>query len=74
MKQGALIYDRETERYDICFGLNDYYGGLHCGECFDVFAGGKWKTTRIEMGMEQNWYLVGIKTDNLEGLRVRRHG
>ena len=74
MKQGALIFDKETGRFDIRFGLNDYYGGLHCGECFDVFAGDKWKPTRIEMGMEQNWYLVGIKTDNLEGLRVRRHG
>ena len=74
MKQGALISDRDTGRFDIRFGLNDYHGGLHCGECFDVFAGGKWKPTRIEMGMEQNWYLVGIKTDSLEGLRVRRHG
>ena len=51
MKQGALIFDRESGRYNIRFGLNDYYGGLHCGECFDVFAGGKWKPTvgrRIE--------------------------
>lgn len=74
MKQGALIYDKETGRYDIRFGLNDYYGGLHCGTCFDVFAGGKWKPTRIEMSYEQKWYLVGIKTDTLDGLRVRRHG
>lgn len=49
MKQGALIFDKESGRYNIRFGLNDYYGGLHCGECFDVFAGGKWKPTRIEM-------------------------
>ena len=40
MKQGALIFDKESGRYDIRFGLNDYHGGLHCGECFDVFAGG----------------------------------
>lgn len=73
MKQGALIYDRETGRYDIRFGLNDYYGGLHCGECFDAFVGGKWKPTRIEMSFEQTWYLVGIKTDRLDSLRVRRH-
>ncbi len=38
MKQGALIFDKESGRYNIRFGLNDYYGGLHCGECFDVFA------------------------------------
>ena len=73
MKQGALIFDKESGRYDIRFGLNDYHGGLHCGECFDVFAGGKWKPTRIEMSTGQEWYLVGIKTDVLDGLRVRVH-
>ncbi len=43
MKQGALVFDEHTDRYDIRFDLNDYYGGLHCGECFDVMVGGKWK-------------------------------
>lgn len=49
MKQGALIFDEQTDRYDIRFDLADYYGGLHCGECFDVVIGGKWRPTRIEM-------------------------
>lgn len=57
MKQGALIFDKESGRYNIRFGLNDYYGGLHCGECFDVFAGGKWKPTRIEMSAGRNGIL-----------------
>ena len=35
MKQGALIFDERTDRYDIRFDLADYYGGLHCGQCFD---------------------------------------
>ena len=26
MKQGALIFDERTDRYDIRFGLGDYYG------------------------------------------------
>lgn len=69
MKQGTLIYDTKTGRYDIRFDLDHYYGGLHCGECFDVMAGGKWKPTRIEMAAD--WYLVGIPTSDLEGLRVR---
>lgn len=73
MKQGALIYDKDSGRYDIRFGLDDYNGDLHCGECFDVFVGGKWKPTRIEMSTGQKWYLVGIKTDVLDGLRVRVH-
>ena len=32
-KTGALIFDEQTDRYDIRFDLVDYYGGLHCGEC-----------------------------------------
>ena len=51
---GALVFDERTDRYDIRFDLNSYYGGLHCGECFDVFVRGKWKPTRIEYG--DNWY------------------
>ena len=69
MKQGALVFDEHTDRYDIRFDLNDYYGGLHCGECFDVMVGGKWKPTRIEMG--DGWYLVGVRAADLNELRVR---
>ena len=69
MKQGALVFDEHTDRYDIRFDLNDYYGGLHCGECFDVMVGGKWKSTRIEMG--ESWYLVGVRAADLNGLQVR---
>lgn len=36
MKQGALIFDERTDRYDIRFGLGDYYGGLHCGDTLTV--------------------------------------
>lgn len=69
MKQGTLVYDSVTGRYDVRFDLNRYLRGLHCGDCMEVFAGGKWKPTRIEMSSD--WYLVGIKTDDLQGLRVR---
>lgn len=69
MRQGALVYDKDSGRYDIRFGLTDYYGGLHCGANFEVFANGRWIPTRIEKSME--WYLVGIKASVLDGLRVR---
>ena len=62
-------FDETADRYDIRFDIADYYGGLHCGECMDVFTGGKWKPTRIEYG--DNWYLVGIRAEDLNGLRVR---
>ena len=63
MKQGALIFNEQTDRYDIRFDLADYYGGLHCGECLEVMVGGKWRSTRIEMA--ERWYLVGIRADDL---------
>ena len=58
-KTGALIFDETADRYDIRFDIADYYGGLHCGECMDVFTGGKWKPTRIEYG--DNWYLDDLR-------------
>ena len=50
MKQGALIFDEQADRYDIRFDLAD-------------------KPTRIEMA--EDWYLVGVRADDLSGLRVR---
>ena len=52
-KTGALIFDEQTDRYDI------------------RFERGKWKPTRIEMSAAQEWYLVGIRAEDLNGLRVR---
>ena len=70
MKEGVLVYDQRQKRVDIRFGLEEYYGGLHSGECFDVLIGEKWKPTRIEMG--DDWYLVGIdKEITLMGLKAR---
>ena len=67
-RTGALVFDELTDRYDIRFDLNAYYGGLHCGDCLEVFVRGKWKPTRMEYG--QNWYLVGIRAEDLNGLRA----
>ena len=69
MREGTLIFDERRDRYDIRFDLADYYGGLQCGDCLEIFTGGKWKSARVEYG--DNWYLVGIRTDDLNGLRVR---
>ncbi|MEG2259259.1 MAG: DUF5348 domain-containing protein [Oscillospiraceae bacterium] len=67
--KGALVYDERTQRMDIRFGCEDYYGGLHCGTTMEVLIGKEWIPTRIEMGEE--WYLVGIRTKNITGLIVR---
>ena len=50
-RTGALVFDERTDRYDIRFDLNTYYGGLHCGECFDVFVRGKWKPRVLLIGL-----------------------
>ena len=68
--QGALIYNDQTDRMDIRFGINDYYGGLHCGDCLDVMVNNRWHPTRIEY-FDGKWVLIGIKAINLVGLRVR---
>ena len=66
MEIGALVYQQDTDRMDIRFSPNRYYGGLRCGDTFDVRINRKWIPTRIELG--RTWFLVGIKTDDLVGL------
>ena len=69
MRKGVLVPQRESERLDIRFSPTEYYGGLHCGETFEVQIHGKWIPTRIEMG--RKWYLVGVQIEDLIGLIVR---
>lgn len=68
---GSLIYNESMERMDIRFGLEEYYGGLHCGTGMEVMFDGKWIPSRIEMNINSKWYLVGVDTDSLIGLTVR---
>ena len=69
MKHGCLIYDTDAGRPDIRFSLNEYYGGLNCGQTLEVKNESIWIPTRLEMA--KDWFLVGIKTDSLVGLIVR---
>ena len=57
------------KRSAIIFGLEECYHGLYCGEGLEVLVGKRWVRTRIEKAAD--WYLVGIDTDWLDGLRVR---
>ena len=34
MREGVLVPDTSSDRMDIRFGLEEYYGGLHCGWMF----------------------------------------
>ena len=71
MKQGALVYDEQSGRMDIRFGLEAYYGGLHCGTTMEVFIEEQWRPTRIELSANNQWYLVGVPAKQLAGLLVR---
>ena len=68
-REGNLFYDKESGRYDIRYGMESYYGGLHCGECFEVKINDVWVPVRIEM--DEDWYLVGLPLKRLDGLTVR---
>ena len=68
-REGNLFYDKESGRYDIRFGMESYYGGLHCGECFEVKINDVWVPVRVEM--DEDWYLVGLPLKRLDGLTVR---
>ena len=61
MKQGALIFDERSDRYDIRFDLADYYGGLHCGETFDVMVGGRWNPPALSTEPTGIW-LASVPT------------
>ena len=63
-KTGALIFDETADRYDIRFDVNDYYGGLHCGDCFEVFVRGKWKPTRMRELAKRTLAKIAPLTEN----------
>ena len=72
MKTGVLVPQKGTDRMDIRFSLTEYYGGLHCGDVFDVKVNGKWIPTRIEMSYAGEWYLVDTPyKGNLEYVKAR---
>lgn len=69
MRQGVIVQELDGDHLDIRLDLDENYGGLHCGQCFDVLIHGRWIPTRLEK--QEDWYLIGIPTQDLIGLRVR---
>lgn len=71
-QEGKLSYNRKAGRYSLL--ISDLWEkDFHCGNQMQVLLDGEWTDTRIEMDMQERWYLTGInKTGTeLEGLRVR---
>ena len=69
MKQGTLFYDRECGRYN--FHYKDEEGDKR-GEVFEFKLNDVWVPARVEMGMNREWYLVGLSGLKLDGLEVRQ--
>ena len=59
MRKGCLIYDEGSGRMDIRFGLEEYYGGLHCGEGMEVILDGNWRRMR-ESITDIDYYDIAI--------------
>ena len=61
---------------DIHLGDGDVYGGLHCGDCFEIENDGAWIPVRIEFDQtDKSWYLVAndevISKNKMEGMAAR---
>lgn len=72
MITGRLGYNSTNDRYGLLVSDLWEYDGFHCGEGLEVMIDGKWQQTRMEMGVDRQWYLVGTPFyGNLEYIRAR---
>lgn len=70
--EGRLGYNSENGRYGLLITDLWEHTGFHCGECLEVKVDDKWVKTRMEMDIEQNWYLVDTPyIGDLEYVRAR---
>lgn len=74
MREGILKFNEENNRYGLWDYEKEYWidNGFHCGECLDVFVNGQWIHSRMEMGMQSQYYLVNTKFEKkLENIFCR---
>lgn len=57
--KGRLGYNSENDRYGLLVSDLWENDGFHCGESLQVEIDNKWVDTRFEMGIDNEWYLVG---------------
>ncbi len=55
-REGNLFYDKEVTFMISDLEMESYYGGLHCGECFEVKINDVWVPVRIEMDEDGIWW------------------
>ena len=54
--EGILIYNEKISRPDLVLSDGSLLGGLHCGDCLEVWINGQWLTARLEL--EDNWVIL----------------
>lgn len=72
--EGILVFNQQEERYQLRLGLQDYSRCFRCGDPLEVEVDGEWVESAMEMKWADGgnqWYLVGIRTDRLDGLKAR---
>lgn len=68
---GKLVYNPETDRYEI-ESMDNLPLDLHAGTPLEVAIRKEWVPTRIEYSWKRSaWYLVGINREDIDGLLVR---
>lgn len=76
MREGIMFYNSDLGRMDIKFPQDTSYGGVHCGEAFQILVYDAWINVRIEYDHSlKQWYLIQGSHSAfeipLEGLSVR---
>ena len=72
MITGRLGYNSSNGRYGLLVADLWEHEGFHCGDVLEVLVDGEWQKTRMEMGIDRQWYLVGTPYyGNLEYVRAR---
>jgi len=63
MREGKLIYNGSSDRFDLQYRGGGDNGGFHCGDTVDVKIDGQWVGTRFESreDVAGGWYLVGLE-------------
>ncbi len=75
MITGRLGYNSANDRYGLLVSDLWEHDGFHCGEVLEVMVDDKWQKTRMEMGIDRQWYLVGTpfcEMSNTSGQGYRR--
>lgn len=70
--QGRLGYNSKNNRYGLLVSDLWENDGFHCGDTLEVLVNDEWISTRIEMSLNCEWYLVGTPyKKDLEYIQAR---